>query len=126
MQRRADHRTGDPQPFGTVALHLGAQHQFRAGLGHGLFDRQVVVGDEGLQAQLLGSCAHLPGQFPAVAPQAHHLKAQFLARNLGGGDGMGGIAKNEHPLAREVGGIHRAGIPGQPGWLIKVRCLKPN
>ena len=126
MQRRADHGTGESQPFGTVALHLGTQHQFRAGVSHGLFDRQVVVGDEGLQAQLLGSCPHLPGQLPAVATQAHHLKAQFLACNLGGGDGMGGIAKNEHPLAREVGGIHRAGIPGQPRWLIKVRCLKPQ
>ena len=97
-----------------MALHLGAKHQLRRGLGHGLFHHQVVVGDQGLQAQLLGGGAHLPRLFAAVGAQAHHGEAQLLAGDAGGGDRMGGIGKDEHPLAREVGGIHRARIPGQP------------
>ena len=28
---------------------------------------------------------------------------------------MGGIAEDEHPLAGEVGGVHRARVPGKPG-----------
>ena len=122
MQRRADHGAGDAEPLGAVALHLGAEHQLWRRLGHRLLNRQVVVADQGLQTQFLGGGAHLPGQLAAVSTQAHHLKAQLLAGDAGGGDRVGGIAEDEHPLAGEVGGIHRARIPGEPrGPLSKTR-----
>ena len=123
VQRRADHGTGDAEALGAVALHLGAEHQLRRCLGHRLFHRQVVVADQRLQPQLLGHRPHLPRQLAAVGAQAHHLEAELLTGDAGGGDGMGGVAKDEHPLAGEIGGIHRAGIPGQTGALF---CFPPG
>ena len=117
MQRGTDHGTGNAQALGAVAFHLGTEHQFRARLRHGLLHGEVVVGDQRFQAQLLGRCTHLPGQLTAVAPQAHHLEPQFLAGDAGRRNGMGGITKDEYPLAGEVGGIHRTRVPGQPRWL---------
>ena len=113
MQGRADHGAGDAQALGAVALHLGAEHQLGSRLGNCRFHRQVVVADQRLQAQLPGGGAHLTGLLAAVAAQAHHLEAQLAAGDAGGGDGVAGVAEHEHPLAGEVGGIHRARVPGQ-------------
>ena len=114
MQGRADHGAGHAEALGAVALHLGAQHQLGCRLGHRLLHRQVVVGDQGFKPQLLGRSPHLPRLLAAVAAQAHHLKAQLLAGDAGGGHRMGGIAEDEHPLAGEIGRVDRAGIPGKP------------
>ena len=113
MQRCADHGAGDAQPLGAVALHLGAEHQLGSRFRHGFLHGEIVVADQGLQAQLLRGGAHLAGQLTAVGAQAHHLEAQLAAGDAGGGDGVGAIPEDEHALAGEVGGIHRARIPGQ-------------
>ena len=115
MQRRADHGAGDAQALGAVALHLGTQHQFRCRCRHRRLHGEVIVCDQGLQAQPSRRRPHLPGQLPAVGTQTHHLETQLLAGDAGCGDGVGGVSENEYPLGREVGGIHRAGIPGQAG-----------
>ena len=113
MHGCADHRAGNPQPLGAVALHLGSQHQFRCRFGHGRFHRQVVVTDQGLQAQGFGGSPHGPGHFTAVGAQPHHRETQFLAADPGRGEGVTAVAKDEHPLAREVRGVHGFRIPGQ-------------
>ena len=119
MHRGRDHRTGDAQALGHVPLHLRAQHQVGPGLGDGGFHGQVVVGDQGLQAVVLRGLAHGPGLLAAVAAQADQREAHFLHRHPGSGDGMGGIAEHKHPLAVQVVGVHRGGIPArapiQPG-----------
>jgi hypothetical protein len=47
VHRRRDHRAGQAQALGDVALHLRAQHQLGRGGGDGGLDLEVVVGDQG-------------------------------------------------------------------------------
>ena len=113
MQRCADHGAGNAEPLSAVALHLGAEHQLGGGLGDGRLHGEVVVTDQGFETELSGGSAQLAGLLAAVAAQPHHLETQFAAGDASGGDGVGGIAEHEHPLAGEVGGVHRTRIPGQ-------------
>ena len=50
VHRRRDHRAGDAQPLGDVALHLRAEHQLGLQLGDLRLDLEVVVGDQRLDA----------------------------------------------------------------------------
>jgi hypothetical protein len=59
MHRRRDHRAGNAQALGDVALHLRAEHQFGLQLGDPRLDLEIVVGDQRLDAVELGGLAHL-------------------------------------------------------------------
>ncbi len=117
---RGDHGAGDAQALGDVALHLGAEHQ----VGRRRSDRrlhvEVVVAHQRGDAVQRRGLAQLAGELSAVAAQAHHLEAQLPCRDPGGGDGVGGVAEHEHALAGEVGGVHRARVPGQVGVALRV------
>ena len=85
VHRRGDDGAGNAQPLGGVAFHLRAEHQVGDQLGDGGLDVQVIVGDQGLQAERLGGGAHVAGKFARVSAQADHLEAHFLGRHAGGG-----------------------------------------
>ena len=53
MHRRRDHRAGNAQPLGDVALHLRAEHQLGLQLGDRRLDLEIVVGDQRLDAVAL-------------------------------------------------------------------------
>ena len=113
MDGGRNHRAADPQAFGDVPLHLRAQHQFGLRGDDGVLDLQMVVGDQRLDAIVLGSGAHITGELAAVGAKAADLEAQFVLRHAGGGDRMGGVAKDENPLARQIVGIDRPRVPGK-------------
>ena len=50
VDRRRDDRAGNAQALGDVAFHLGAQNQFGLGGNDRVFDLQVIVGDQRLDA----------------------------------------------------------------------------
>ena len=114
MHRRRDHRAGNAQPLGDVALHLRAEHQFRLQLGDLRFDLQVIVGDQRLDAVELGGLAHFAGELAAVGAEPDDGEAELLGCDARGGDGMGGVAEDKDALAGQIGRIDRARIPGQP------------
>ena len=60
MHRRGNDRTGKPQLLGDVALHLRAENEFRLKLRHLGLDLKIIVGDQRLDAKLLGSLPHGP------------------------------------------------------------------
>ena len=70
VDRGRDHRAGDAQPLGDVALHLRAQHQLGLQLGDLGLDLEIVVGDQRLDAVALGGLAHLAGELAAVGAEA--------------------------------------------------------
>ena len=111
MDRGRDDGAGQSQALGNVAFHLSAQNQLGLQGTYLLFDLQVVVGDQGLHAIQLGGVAQLAREFPAVGAHAHHLEAHFLVGNACSGHDVRGVAKQEHALAGEVGGVHRACVP---------------
>ena len=112
---RRDHRAGDAQALGDVALHLRAQHQLGLGVGDGRLDLEVVVADQRFEAVELGGVAHRAREFAAVGAQAHDGEAQLGGGHAGSGHGMAGVAEHEDPLVGQVGRIDRAGIPGGAG-----------
>ena len=114
VQGGTDHGAGNAQPLGAVALHLGPKHQLRRCRSHGRLNGEVVIADQGLQPQLRRQRSDLPGHLTAVGAQAHHFKTQFAAGDPCRGQGVGAIGEHKDPLARQIGGIHRAGIPRKP------------
>ena len=123
MHRCADHGAWDPQSLGAVTFHLRAEHQFRSCFSHGRLDSEVVVTDQRLQAHGFGSRPDRSGHLAAVGPEADNLEAQFLPADPGRCQCMGAVSEDEHPLPREVGGIHRLGIPGQAGSLMSLAAV---
>ena len=114
MHGRGDHGAGHAEALGDVPLHLRAQHQFRLQGRDGGLDLKVVVGNQRLNAVQLGGGADLAGVFAAVGAEADDGEAELLVRHAGGGDGVGGVAVDEHPLAREIVAVHRARVPRHP------------
>ena len=45
MHRRGDHRAGNAEPLGDMALHLRAEHEFGLQFGDFGFDVEIIVGD---------------------------------------------------------------------------------
>ena len=119
MDGGGNHGAGHAQPLGDVALHLGSQNQFHLQFGDLRLDVQIVVGDQRLDPIELGGLAHLAGEFARIGAEPHDLEAQLRLRDARGGDGVAGVAENEDALAREIGRIHRARIPGQTRGLFR-------
>ncbi len=112
VHRRRDHRAGNTQPLGNVALHLGAQHQFRVRFGNlGLYF-QIIVRDERLDAVALCRLAHVASEFSGVGTQAHNGKAKLFRRNARCGYRVRRVGEDEDALAREIGRIHGPRVPG--------------
>ena len=112
MDRGGDHRAGQAQALGDVALHLRAQHQLDLQLGDMRFDLQVVVADQCLDAVKGRRLTHVAREFTAVGAQADDLEAEFGGRHPGRRDGMRRVAEDKHALGRQVVGIDRFGVPG--------------
>ena len=121
MDGGGNHRAGHAQALGDMALHLGAQHQLHLQLGDLRLDVEIVVGDQRLDPIELGGLAHLAGEFAGVSAEPHDLEAQLRLRDARGGDGVAGVAEHEDALAREIGGIHRARVPGQTRGLFRQK-----
>ena len=113
MDRRRDDRAGYAQPLGNVAFHLRAQHQFGLQRLNGIFDRQVIVGDQRFDTVKSCRIAQIAGEFAVVAAKAHHFEAQLVTRHACRGNGMRGVAENEHAFAGQIGRIDRAAPPRQ-------------
>ena len=54
MDGRGDHRAGNAQTLADMALHLGAEDHLGLKLFDGALDLEIVVGDQRLDADLLG------------------------------------------------------------------------
>ena len=67
-----------------------------------------------VDAVIAGELADVAGELAVVAAKPADLEAHLVAGDPGGGLHMGGVAEDEHALAREVGRIDRPRIPRQP------------
>jgi hypothetical protein len=97
-----------------VALHLRSQNQFRLRGNDGVLDIEMIVRDQRLDAVFCGGLAHIAGEFTRIGAEPANLEAEFFGCDPGGGNGMGGVAKHEHPLAGEIIGVDRGRVPGKP------------
>ena len=105
MHGRRNHGAGHTQTLGNMALHLRPEQQLRVQGPDLVLHIQVVVGNQRLDAIPFGSIPHFARKLTAVGAKAHHLKAHLLVGHARSSYRVGGIAKNKHPLAGEVGGI---------------------
>ena len=69
VQRRGDDGAGNAEPLGDVALHLGAENEFRLQFGDLRLDFEIVVGDERFGSAGFGLAAHLAGELPRIGSQ---------------------------------------------------------
>ena len=114
MDGGRNHRTGNAQPLGDVALHLAAEHQFGGGGDDGVFDLHMVVGDQRLDTVFGGGLAQVAREFAVVAAKSDDFEAELLMRNTGRGNGMRRIAENEDALAGQIVRVDRARPPRHP------------
>ena len=114
MHRRTDHGARDSQSLGAVSFHLGSKHQLGSGVGHGRLDLEIVIADQGFKAKFLGSRTDRPRHLAAVGAKANHFESKLLTADASCRQGVTAVAKNEHPLTCEVGGINGFRIPGKP------------
>ena len=120
---RRDHRAGNAEPLGDMALHLGAEHQFGLGGGDGSLDLEMIVADQRLDPEFGGDGSHFAGEFAVEAAEAADGEAEFVRGNAGGGGGMGRIAEDEDTLAGEVGAVDRPAPPRQAEvGVVRVRA----
>ena len=96
-----------------MALHLGTQYQLRLQFGDRPLDGEVVIGNERLEPILSRQRPHITGALPAVGAKTHHLKTHLVPRHARGGQRVGSVGKNEDPLSRQIGRVHRTAVPGQ-------------
>jgi hypothetical protein len=111
---RRDHRAGDAQALGRVALHLRAEHELGGGGGDARLDVQVVVAHERLDPVLLPGGAHLPRELAAVGAESDECEPELLDGHARGRARVRRVAEHEHTLAGQVRRVHRARVPRQP------------
>ena len=92
-----------------MALHLRAEHQFGLQRLDRLLDLEIVVGDQRLDAVQLGRLAQIAGEFAIVAAEPDDFEAELVARDAGGGDGVGRVAEDEDALAGQIGRVRPSG-----------------
>ena len=114
MHRRRNDGARQAQPLGDMPLHLGAEHQFTCRSRDGVFNHQIVVGDQRLDAIKLGGGANVASEFTVVAAQPDHFETQFVTGDARRRNGVSRIAENENSLAGQVRRIDRARPPGHP------------
>ena len=114
VDRSRNHGAGNAEALGDMALHLRAEHQFRMRLAHPRLDFEVILGDKRLDAVELGGIADFAGEFAGVCSEPDDGEAEFLRGDARGGERMRRVAENEDALARQVGRVDGARIPGKP------------
>jgi hypothetical protein len=115
VDRGGDDRARDAEALRDMALHLRAEDELRLQGDDPGLDLEVVVGDQRLDAVQRGSLTNLPGHLAAVGAEADDREAELAPRDAGGRDRVGRVAEDEDALAREVGRVDRARVPGQRG-----------
>ena len=104
-----------------MALHLGAEHQLWLKLSHRALYREIIIGDQRFEPIFARQCPHIASALPTVGTQTNDFESHLIPRHSCSGQRMRTIGKNENPLARQVGRIDRAAIPGKAALSDRIR-----
>ena len=108
-----DDGAGYSQPLSDMAFHLRAKNHLRRERRDRLFHREVIVGDQGFDAEFTRECPDRPRLLAVEAAKAHNIEPHLVARDAGKCCDMRPVAEEKHPLAGEIRAVNRLAPPRQ-------------
>ena len=114
MERSRNHRTGHAEALGNMPLHLRAEHQFGCRITDSLLDFEIIIANQRLEPHRRGRGAYITRHFTSVRAHTDHVEAELFLGHARRADDVRAVAKDVHPLSREVRRVDAARIPGKP------------